>query len=117
MRLRNDYAVDTGKGVERWNKIIARTGVDFQIRLPHAAFHRHIGEFSAAHATPDGEIIAEAEWQARRDDWLPSSADADYIDSLMTPVSEPGRFANWIAPPKAGIDNRPGDFEYVKIDD
>ncbi len=33
----------------------------------------------------------------------------------MEPVSEPGKFANWIAPPKVGIDNKPGDFEYVKI--
>ena len=27
----------------------------------------------------------------------------------MQPVAEPGRFASWIAPPKVGIDNRPGD--------
>ena len=33
----------------------------------------------------------------------------------MKPVSEPGKFADWIAPPKVGIDNKPGDFEYVKI--
>ena len=33
----------------------------------------------------------------------------------MTPVSEPGKFANWIAPPRLRIDNKPGDFEYVKI--
>jgi len=34
----------------------------------------------------------------------------------MKPVSEPGRFASWIAPPMVGIDNRPGDFEYVKLE-
>ena len=34
----------------------------------------------------------------------------------MEPVNEPGKFANWIAPPKMGIDNKPGDFEYVKIE-
>jgi benzoyl-CoA 2,3-dioxygenase component B len=33
----------------------------------------------------------------------------------MKPVTEPGKFANWIAPPRVGIDNKPGDFEYVKI--
>lgn len=33
----------------------------------------------------------------------------------MKPVSEPGKFASWSAPPKVGIDNRPGNFEYVKI--
>ena len=41
--------------------------------------------------------------------------DGDYIVSLMKPVSEPGQFANWISPPRLGIDNKPGDFEYVKI--
>jgi benzoyl-CoA 2,3-dioxygenase component B len=33
----------------------------------------------------------------------------------MKPVGEPGKFASWIVPPKVGIDNRPGDFEDVKI--
>jgi len=116
MRLRDDYANDAGKGVERWNKIIAKTGVDFRIELPHPAFHRHIGEFAGANATPDGEIISEAEWLERRDEWLPSDGDADFIDSLMKPVWGPGQFAGWIAPPKVGIDNHPGDFEYVKIE-
>jgi hypothetical protein len=27
-----------------------------------------------------------------------------------------GEFASWISPPKVGIDNKPGDFEYVKIE-
>jgi benzoyl-CoA 2,3-epoxidase subunit B len=34
----------------------------------------------------------------------------------MTPVTETGKYAPWIAPPKVGIDNKPGDFEYVKIE-
>ena len=42
-------------------------------------------------------------------------ADGDFIASLMQPVAEPGKFASWISPPKVGIDNRPGHFEYVKI--
>ena len=33
----------------------------------------------------------------------------------MRPVRETGAFAGWIAPPKVGIDNKPGEFEYVKI--
>ena len=33
----------------------------------------------------------------------------------MRPVTEPGAFASWIAPPRAGIDSKPGDFEYVKL--
>ena len=34
----------------------------------------------------------------------------------MSPQTEPGTFAGWISPPKVGIDNKPGDFEYVKIE-
>jgi benzoyl-CoA 2,3-dioxygenase component B len=34
----------------------------------------------------------------------------------MRPERERGAFASWIAPPRHGIDNRPGDFEYVKIE-
>jgi benzoyl-CoA 2,3-dioxygenase component B len=67
------------------------------------------------HATAGGEILSDAQWERQRDDYLPSAADGDFIASLMTPVSEPGQFAGWIAPPKVGIDNKPGDFEYVKI--
>jgi benzoyl-CoA 2,3-dioxygenase component B len=33
----------------------------------------------------------------------------------MKPVLGTGTFAPWIAPPKVGIDNKPGDFEYVKL--
>ena len=33
----------------------------------------------------------------------------------MVPQYEPAKFAGWIAPPKVGIDNKPGDFEYVRI--
>ena len=33
----------------------------------------------------------------------------------MKPVSATGEYASWIAPPKVGIDNKPGNFEYVKL--
>ena len=33
----------------------------------------------------------------------------------MRPVTEPGAFAPWIAPPRAGIDGKPGNFQYVKL--
>jgi len=62
-----------------------------------------------------GELLDEAAWAKRRDAFLPSKDDGDFIAALMTPVSEPGQFANWISAPKVGIDNKPGDFEYVKI--
>ncbi len=115
MRLRDDYTRDCAKGIERFNKIIERTGVDFRLALPHVAFHRDIGEFKDVKATPEGKLLDDTAWAKQKDQWLPSTADGEFIASLMKPVAEPGEFASWIAPPKVGIDNRPGDFEYVKV--
>ena len=115
MRLRDDYTRDAAGGIGRWNKIIKRAGIDFRLSMPHEAFHRQIGVFSAIKADPEGNVIPDAEWEAQKDDWLPSKADGDFIQSLMAPCYEPGQYAGWIAPPKVGIDNRPGDFEYVKL--
>lgn len=115
MRLRDDYSRDAAGGVGRWNKIVEKAGVAFEFRLPHEGFHRQIGVFSSVAVTPEGGIVSADEWQKRRDEWLPSKADGDFIQSLMKPVTEPGDFAGWIAPPKVGIDNKPGDFEYVKL--
>ncbi len=115
MRLRDNYTEDCAKGVERWNKIIEKTGVKFRLELPSVAFNRHIGEFKNIEATPQGAIVDAGTWARIRDQYLPSASDGDFITSLMKPESDPGKFANWIAPPKVGIDNKPGDFEYVKI--
>jgi benzoyl-CoA 2,3-dioxygenase component B len=115
MRLRDDYVADCAKGVERWNKVIDKAGVNLRMTLPHVAFHRAIGEFANIAASPAGDVLSAAEWEERKDQWLPCKEDGDYIASLMRPSWEPGKFASWIAPPKVGIDNKPGDFEYVKV--
>ncbi len=116
MRLRDDYIRDCAKGLERWNKIIKKAGVDFRFALPHVAFHRMIGEFAGAQASPAGEMLSDADWARRRDDFLPSQEDGDFIASLMKPERAPGAYAGWIAPPRIGIDNKGGDFEYVRIE-
>ena len=115
MRLRDDYVKDASGGVGRWNRLIAKNNIDFELALPHEAFHRQIGVFSAVKANPAGEIISEAIWQASAAEWLPDQADGDFIQSLMNPCYEPGEFASWIAPPKVGINNQAGDFEYVQL--
>jgi benzoyl-CoA 2,3-dioxygenase component B len=33
----------------------------------------------------------------------------------MRPCVEPGVFANWIAPPRRGINGQPMNFEYVRL--
>src|SRR5215472_13294422 len=116
MRLRDDYTQDCVKGMLRWNKVISTAGYDYKLTLPNVAFHRAIGEFKDVHATPDGILIDDATWNRRKGEWVPSKDDGDFIASLMTSVTEPGQFASWISAPKVGIDNKPGDFEYVKIE-
>ena len=115
MRLRDDYVKDCQGGVSRWNRIIDKAGIKFQLKLPSVAFNRAIGEFRSVHASPDGQHLSDAEWAARRDEWLPSKDDGAFIESLMKPCWEPGKYAGWISAPKVGIDSKPGDFEYVKI--
>ncbi|MEM7300581.1 MAG: benzoyl-CoA 2,3-epoxidase subunit BoxB [Pseudomonadota bacterium] len=115
MRLRDDYVADCAKGTDLWNKTIRRCGVEFEIKLPSVTFNRKIGEFAAVETTPDGDVLPAEDWAARIDEWLPSKADGDYIDSLMVPHYGVGEFAGWIAQPKLGIDNKPGDYEYVQL--
>ena len=115
MRLRDDYVKDCQGGVSRWNRIIDKAGIKFQLMLPSVAFNRAIGEFRNIHASPEGQLLSDGEWAARKDEWLPSTDDGAFIESLMKPCWEPGKYAGWISPPKVGIDSKPGDFEYVKI--
>ncbi|MDE2333793.1 MAG: benzoyl-CoA 2,3-epoxidase subunit BoxB [Rhodospirillales bacterium] len=102
MRLRDDYVADCLGGVGRWNKTIEKAGYAFRLELPAVTFNRKIGEFAGFESDPAQ---------------LPGSDDRAFIESLMKPVTVPGQYASWIAPPRAGIDGKPGEFEYVRIHD
>ena len=116
-RLRDDFLADVAVGVERLNRVIRNFGVDFRVTLPHVAFNRRIGTFAELDVTPGGEVIDADAWRRREGEWLPAESDRAYVRSLMpSAVTEPGRFANWIAPPSRGINHRPIDFEYVRLD-
>ncbi len=114
-RLCDDYVAECENGVRRWNKIIDTYGIDFSLYVPHRAFHRKVGLFADLTADPHGTLVDEAEWEKQKFQWLPSSNDAEYLTSLMQAQRKVGQFASWIAPPKSGIDNKPGDFEYVRL--
>jgi len=114
-RLRDDYVADCARGVARWNQVIARAGIDFELTLPHRGFHRAIGAFAEVKVAPDGRLISEAEWDAHHREWLPTDEDRAYVASLMTPVTQPGAFAPWIASPARGINGQPADFTYVRF--
>ena len=114
-RLCDDYIDDCEKVMLRWNRVMKAFDLDYSLKLPHRAFHRAVGEFADVFATDAGELIAESEWQDRNSEWLPSERDLEYILSLMQQETGIGKYAPWIAPPKAGINGQPGDFEYVKL--
>jgi benzoyl-CoA 2,3-dioxygenase component B len=114
-RLRDRYIKDTIGGIGRWNRVLEKQGVEERITLPHKAFNRRIGTLSGLRVSPAGEVIDETTWKANVDAWLPTASDRAFVASLMGRVAQPGRFAGWIAPPAAGIDRHPVDFEYVRF--
>ena len=113
--LRDDYIKDSVAGVNRWNKVLEKAGIPTRLSVPHKAFHRNIGALSGVKVSPGGRVVSEAEWKAHVDHWLPSGGDRAFVASLMGRVVEPGKFANWIAPPVMGINRQPVDFEYVRF--
>ena len=116
-RLLDVYIDECANIVSSWNRIITGQGIDFEMRLPHRGFNRQIGEFGESYIGPDGEMMTESEWVQASVEWLPSDDDSEFVRSLMKPEHRAGHFAGWIAAPKAGIDGKPGDFEYVRIAD
>jgi len=95
--------------------VIEKAGIGFRLKTPHKAFHRNIGTLAGVKVSPDGRVVSQAEWNAKVSEWLPTDADRAYVGSLMGRVVEPGKFANWIAPPVMGINRQPVDFEYVRF--
>jgi len=114
-RLRDDWIADVQKGIDRWNRIPEKAGIPFRFKLPHKGFHRRIGLFTDLHIDPTGKVISEADWTHHHAGWLPTEEDRAFVHSLMGRVTEPGKFANWIAPPHQGINKQPTDFEYVRF--
>jgi benzoyl-CoA 2,3-dioxygenase component B len=115
--LRDWYVSDCAAGVARWNRTLAQYGVSDRLRLPDRKFNRHIGMYTGFHVDPDGRPLSNEEWDRRRYEWLPSDADRAYVLSIMAePVYARGAFANYIAPPRRGINQKPVNFEYVRTE-
>jgi benzoyl-CoA 2,3-dioxygenase component B len=113
--LRDDYITDSVAGVNRWNKVLEKAGIPTRLSVPHKAFHRNIGALKGVKVSPEGRVVAPAEWQANEDRWLPSGSDRAFVTSLMGRVVEPGQMAHWIAPPVMGINRQSVDFDYVRF--
>jgi benzoyl-CoA 2,3-dioxygenase component B len=114
-RLRDDFVQDSVAGVEGWNIGLQKRGVDFRFTVPHKAFNRQIGLLAGVKISPDGRLLSTAAWDASVAQWLPTGSDREFVQSLMGRVVEPGRFANWIAPPSAGINGQAVECEYVRF--
>ncbi|WP_322998139.1 benzoyl-CoA 2,3-epoxidase subunit BoxB [Castellaniella sp.] len=113
--LRDDFIKDSVGGVGRWNRVLEKHGIEARLITPHKAFNRRIGSLSEVKVSPDGHLLTEEQWRNHENDWLPTAEDRAFVASLMGRVAEPGKFANWIAPPVIGINRQPVDFEYVRF--
>jgi benzoyl-CoA 2,3-dioxygenase component B len=109
------YVRDCENGVKRWNRIIEKGGVKFELRLPSARFRRTVGLWAGVPTNPAGEPISADAWAAAQPSWIPTPDDQAFVASLMKPVYEPGKMAGWIAPPDRGINGLPVEYEYVRV--
>jgi benzoyl-CoA 2,3-dioxygenase component B len=112
--LRDAYTEDCERALKRWNETLEKEGVPQQLSLPSIRFNRNMGVYAGYYFDPQGNLISKEQFDARRDSWLPIAEDYAYVRSLMHPVYERGKIANWIAPPMRGINSKPFDFEYVR---
>lgn len=113
--LRGEYIADCQNGLNRWNRILEESGIEFRFALPHVGFNRQVGVFADVHVSPTGTLLDQATWDSGRDSWLPTSEDLAFVRSLMMPVYQPGKIAGWVAPPRTGINGKPFDYEYVYL--
>jgi benzoyl-CoA 2,3-dioxygenase component B len=114
--LRDAYVEDCERGLRRWNRELEHRKVDARLYLPAVSFNRKVGAFADLPCDPQGRMLSREEYQRRRGEWLPTEADRAQVAAVMKPVYEPGRIANWLAPPAKGIGGKPGlDFEYVQF--
>ncbi|HEY8375430.1 MAG TPA: benzoyl-CoA 2,3-epoxidase subunit BoxB [Nannocystis sp.] len=115
--LRDAYVTDCERALRKWNRTLEEAGSPTRLRLPSRRFHRHQGIYADHFFDPDGNLIDRDTFERNRRRWLLTPDDNDYLLSIMKPVYEPGKFANWIAPPARGIEGKPIEFEYVKMHD
>ena len=114
--LRDDYVGDCVFVCDRWNRVLEKAGRDERVYLPNRRFNREVGIYAGHHFDPEGNRVTDEEWEAKKDQWLPSTEDKDYVKSLMKPCLGVGQIANWIAPPRAGINKQPFAWDYVRFD-
>ncbi|MBT9557939.1 MAG: benzoyl-CoA 2,3-epoxidase subunit BoxB [Myxococcales bacterium] len=113
--LRDSYVDDCYRALERWNGVLEKAGLTERLYLASDRFNRRMGSCANLPIAPDGSMMRPEVYAGRIADWLPTQGDLAYVRSCMVSVTEPGKFAGWIAPPRKGIDGQPIDFKYVQF--
>jgi len=113
--LLDSYHADCVRIVDRWNRTLVKYGIEQKITLPSLRFNRQIGIHGGKSYDPQGQPISADEAASRKSDWFSSDDERAYVKSCMVPVLERGKFANWVAPPATGINEKPVDFDYVQF--
>jgi benzoyl-CoA 2,3-dioxygenase component B len=113
--MRSAYIRDCENGVKRWNRIIEKGGIQFELSLPSPRFRRTVGAWANVPTDPAGNRISAEAFAGGIPHWIPTPDDQSFVGSVMQPVMEAGKVANWIAPPDRGINNLPADYEYVRV--
>ena len=110
MLTRSAYVRDCMVGLTRWNRLIQKAGFIYALELPSERFNRRVGLWASGSYDVVGEPCAPSAIAKV----LPSETDRIYVKSLMVPVTEIGKCANWIAPAERGVDGKSFEFEYVR---
>ncbi len=113
--LLESYVKDCNRVLKRWNAILEEHGLSERITLPSTRFGRQIGIYSEQRYDIEGNPCDAATLEKGMKRWLPGEADYELVQRSMAPVYEPGKVANWIAPPAKGVSGKPADFEYVRF--
>jgi len=114
--MRQAYLGEISMLMSRWNKMLARAGTGFELRLPSQRFNRRFGVYAGRRFSPQGDPVEEAIFDSRRGEWLPGESDRAHLCALQQPVRERGKIAGWLAPPARGINSMPAlDFDYVRL--
>ena len=105
-------------GLRRAAMTFARNGMDERCEDVVAGMRELAKRQSDAYGKRDTtatDKVRTTREERRRAEFLPTDEDQTFVKSLMVQVTEPGKYAGWIAPPARGINNQPVDFEYVKL--
>ena len=113
--LLDAYLKDCHRALNRWNALLEQAGLPERLILPSTRFNRHLGVFAGQTFDFEGNPVTQDEFDAGIREWLPAAEDYKLVRESMVGVYEPGKMANWIAPPQRGVGGKPLDFEYVQF--